>query len=91
MLYHNNRHTDEDEGQGNAEGEDVATEGLIVLAVALCEHAQAGVDVVFTQSLWKLKTSFTFLCKIMITKARHTACPLNQTQIHTHYKQGRGQ
>ena len=88
MLYHNNRHTDEDEGQGDAEGEDVATEGLVVLAVALCEHAQAGIDVVFTQSLWKLKAAVKLLCKIMKTDARHTACPLNRTQIRTrHYKQ----
>ena len=45
--------TDEDEGQGDTEGEDVASEGLVVLAVALGEHAQAGVDVVLTQRLRK--------------------------------------
>ena len=53
MLYHNNRHTDEDEGQSDAEGKDVAAEGFVVLAVALGKHAQTRVDVVFTQSLWK--------------------------------------
>lgn len=39
-------HTDENEGQSDAEGQDVASEGLVVLAVAFGEHAQAGVDVV---------------------------------------------
>ena len=69
MLYHNNRHTDEDEGQGDAEGEDVATEGLVVLAVALCEHAQAGIDVVFTQSLWKLKAAVKHLFSLFYKEA----------------------
>lgn len=43
-----NEHTDEDEGQSDTEGQDVASEGLVVLAVAFGEHAQAGVDVVLT-------------------------------------------
>jgi len=62
MYCHNNgrRHTDEDEAEGDAEGEDVATEGLVVLAVALGEHAQPGVDVVFAQSLWKQSVRCVF-------------------------------
>lgn len=43
--------TNEDKGQSDTEGQDVATEGLIVLAIAFGEHAQARVDVVLTQSL----------------------------------------
>ena len=45
--------TDEDEGQSDDEGQDVSFQGLVVLAVAFGEHAQAGVNVVLTQSLWK--------------------------------------
>lgn len=41
-------HTDEDEGQSNTEGQDVASEGLVVLAIAFGKHAQAGVDVILT-------------------------------------------
>lgn len=40
--------TDEDEGQSDTEGQDVASEGFVVLAVAFGEHAQARVDVVLT-------------------------------------------
>lgn len=43
--------TNEDEGQSDAKGQDVATQGLIVLAVTFGKDAQAGVDVVFAQSL----------------------------------------
>lgn len=43
--------TNEDEGQSDAKGQDVAAQGLVVLAVTFGKHAQAGVDVVFTQSL----------------------------------------
>lgn len=32
-------HTNEDEGQSNTEGQDVASEGLIVLAIAFREQA----------------------------------------------------
>lgn len=39
--------TNEDEGQSDAEGEDVAAKGLVVLAISLGEHLKAGVDVVF--------------------------------------------
>lgn len=42
------RHTNEDEGQSDAEGQDVTSEGLVVLAIAFGEHAQARVDVVLT-------------------------------------------
>lgn len=45
--------TDEDEGQSDTKGQDVASEGLIVLAVTFGEHVQARVDVVLTQSLHK--------------------------------------
>lgn len=48
--------TDEDEGQSDDEGQDVSSEGLVVLAVAFGENAQAGVDVVLTQSLWTDRT-----------------------------------
>lgn len=44
-------HTNEDEAQGDNKGQDVASEGLIVLAVTFGKHAQAGVDVILTQSL----------------------------------------
>lgn len=40
--------TDEDEGQTDNKGQDVASEGLIVLAVAFGKHAKARVDVVLT-------------------------------------------
>lgn len=40
--------TDKDESQSNTKGEDVASEGLVVLAVAFSKHAQAWVDVVLT-------------------------------------------
>lgn len=40
--------TNEDEGQSDNEGQDVASEGLVVLAVAFGENAQAGIDVVLT-------------------------------------------
>lgn len=43
--------TDEDEGEANEEGQDVTTERLVILSITLCKHAQAGVDVVLTQSL----------------------------------------
>lgn len=53
--------TNEDESQSYTEGQDVASEGLVVFAVSFSKHAQAGVDVVFTQSLMKQKTSCTVL------------------------------
>lgn len=43
--------TDEDECQADAEGQDVTSERLVVLPVALCENSQSWIDVVFTQSL----------------------------------------
>lgn len=43
--------TDEDEGEADEEGQDVTTERFVILSVTLRKHAQAGVDVVFTQSL----------------------------------------
>lgn len=43
--------TDEDEGEADAEGEHVAAQGLVVLAVAFGEDAQARVDVVLAQRL----------------------------------------
>lgn len=43
--------TNEDEGQSDDEGQDVATQRLVVLAVTFGKVAQAWVDVVFTQSL----------------------------------------
>lgn len=43
--------TDEDEGEADAEGEHVAAQGLVVLAVAFGEDAQARVDVVLAQCL----------------------------------------
>ena len=46
-VSHRNIQTDEDEGQSNAEGQDVASQRLVVLAVALGKHAQARVDVIF--------------------------------------------
>lgn len=52
--------TNEDEGQSDAKGQDVATQGLVVLAVTFGKDAQARVDVVFAQSLrrcrWFSKT-----------------------------------
>lgn len=41
-------HTNEDEGKSDTKGEDVASEGFIVLAIAFGEDAQARVDVVLT-------------------------------------------
>lgn len=41
-------HTDENEGQSDNKGKDVAFEGLVVLAVTFGKHAKAGVDVVLT-------------------------------------------
>lgn len=40
--------TNEDESQSNTEGQDVASEGFIVLAIAFGKDAQAGVNVVLT-------------------------------------------
>lgn len=48
--------TNEDEGQTNGEGEEVASEGLVVLAVAFGEHSQVRVNVVLTQRLTTGKT-----------------------------------
>lgn len=41
-------HTDENEGQSDNKGKDVAFEGLVVLAITFGKHAKAGVDVVLT-------------------------------------------
>lgn len=45
------RPTNEDEGEADAEGQDVTAERLVVFPITLCKHAQPGVDVVFAQSL----------------------------------------
>lgn len=45
------RLTDENEGDGDDEGEDVAADRLVVLAVAHGEHLHLGVDVVLAQRL----------------------------------------
>lgn len=44
-------HTNKDEGQSDAKGQDVAAQRLVVFAVTFGKDSQAGVDVVFTQSL----------------------------------------
>lgn len=43
--------TDENEGHRNEKGEDVTTEGLVVLAVSFGKEVQGLVDVVFAQRL----------------------------------------
>ena len=43
--------TNQDEGHGEDEGEDVASQRLVVLAVTFGEEVQGRVDVVFAQSL----------------------------------------
>lgn len=45
------RPTNEDEGEADAEGQDVTAEGLVVLPITLCKHPQPWIDVVLTQSL----------------------------------------
>lgn len=59
---HQGGHTNEDEGQSDAKGQDVATQRLVVLAVTFGKDAQARVDVVFTKSLrrhsWFLKKRY---------------------------------
>lgn len=55
---HADGRTNEDEGQSDDEGQDVATQRLVVLAVPFGKVGQAGVDVVFTQSL-ETRTHFS--------------------------------
>lgn len=43
--------TNQDEGEANAEGQNVTTQRLIVLAITLCKHTEPWVDVVLTESL----------------------------------------
>lgn len=43
--------TNEDEGEADAEGQDISAERLVVLPITLCKHAQPRIDVVLTQSL----------------------------------------
>lgn len=43
--------TNEDEGEADAEGQDVSTERLVVLPVTLRKNTQTWVDFVFTKSL----------------------------------------
>lgn len=43
--------TDEDEGKADEEGQDITAERLVILPITLCKNAQAGVDIVLTQSL----------------------------------------
>lgn len=64
--------TNEDEGQSDDEGQDVATQRLVVLAVAFGKVGQAGVDVVFTQSL-ETRTHFS-----------KTPSPDSSTQFRIH-------
>lgn len=46
-------HTNENEGKSDAEGKNVASEWFVVLAIAFGKDAQTGIDVVFTQRLWR--------------------------------------
>lgn len=39
--------TNENEGQANAKGEEISSQGLVVLAVALPENGNPRVDIVF--------------------------------------------
>lgn len=64
-------HTNENEGQGNAKGQDVAPQGLVVLAVALGKHAKTGVDVVFAQSL-ECITFFMYLHILVLHTEKRT-------------------
>ena len=43
--------TNEDEGEADAEGQDVTTQRLVVLPITLRKHTQPWIDVVLTQSL----------------------------------------
>lgn len=60
--------TDEDEGEANEEGQDVSTQGFVVLSIALCKHPQARVDVVLAQSLGskQLKSLTQFISAKMV-------------------------
>ena len=48
--------TDEDEAQTDGEGEQVASERLVVLAIAFGKHSQVRVNVILTQRLHTGKT-----------------------------------
>ncbi len=43
--------TNEDEGEADAEGQDITSERFIVFPITLCKETQPWIDVVLTQSL----------------------------------------
>lgn len=43
--------TDQNKSQSDAEGQDVRSQGLVVLSITLCKDAQSGIDVILTQGL----------------------------------------
>ena len=45
------RNTNQDAAESDEEGEDVAVDGLVVLAIALAEWAQVGIEFVLAKSL----------------------------------------
>lgn len=64
--------TNKDEGQSNSKGQDVASQWLIVLAVAFGENSDTRVDVVLTQSL--PENSFTVCRRLNCEMCQSSGC-----------------
>lgn len=67
--------TNENEGDGNNEGEDIASDWLIVLSVSFGEEVQSFVDVVFAQSLNKNRTLIRDIDDNKITLKKLSSLP----------------
>lgn len=68
--------TNDDEGNGDGVGQQVATHRLLVLAIAFAKEANQRVQLVFTQALWTVYTTLYPFLPFLLPRALSLCSPL---------------